>query len=273
MIDGVIGRPSEASVSVFDSSVLFGDAYFESLRTYNGNPVLLDAHLLRLAEAVIDAGYANPPDESLLRAEVLRAIDETELDECLIRVSVTGGTRRALLAERPRAATRIIWCLPLSDAAREGGDRPIVASLVDLPGYAFPRKSANFQTAVRLTDRARGRGIDEVIIRDKDRVIEGLTSNVFAALGDELVTPLLGRCLPGVTRGAILGIAARCGLRPVERELSKGDLFNSDAVYVANSLIELRRVVELDGREIASLPEQHATLLAALRAHYLGTSA
>ncbi len=50
MIDGRILDPEDAKVSVFDRGFLYGDAVFETIRTYGGVPFALDRHLERLSE-------------------------------------------------------------------------------------------------------------------------------------------------------------------------------------------------------------------------------
>ncbi len=270
MVGGRLLGAGEASVSVFDAAVLHGDAYFETFRTYDGRPALMDAHIERLLSAINAAGYAGAPDAAQMRDEVLATIEHSGLDEAQVRVTVSRGVREHGLAAPARQATRIVAVSPLADAARQGGERPVAAKLVNLHGYSFPRKSANYQRAAGLVDELRDAGFDEGIVTDGGEVIEGLTTNVFAQLHDQLVTPPLGRCLPGVTRAAILAIAKSCDLEPHERRLSTDDLMAADAVMVSNSLIELRRVVRIGDTQLTGVGREsaHWRLLDALRRHY-----
>jgi len=104
-------------------------------------------------------------------------------------------------SSEPASTTRIITA-QLITASKAGLDATV--SLSDLPDYSYPHKSANYQLNVELLLAARQLGCDEVLIADDRQLIEAATSNVFVLSGDELVTPALGRCLPGITRGAVL---------------------------------------------------------------------
>lgn len=234
-------------MSVFDAAVLHGDAYFETLRTYDGRPALLDAHLRRLADSMEQAGFPDPPSERELADEVAEAVNEFSEGDVSIRVTVSRGQRDLGLTTEPEASTRIVTAR-LIDKSVAGLDAAV--TVADVPGYSYPHKSANYQRQSELLRGARASGIDDVLIADAGELIEGATSNVFLIAGDELATPELGRCLPGVTRAAVLALAESQDLRAVERGVSLAELQNADEVFLTNSLIELRRVISVDGAPV-----------------------
>ena len=47
-VNGVVTEAAQAKVSVLDNGFTFGDAVYETLRTYGGRPFHLDRHLRRL---------------------------------------------------------------------------------------------------------------------------------------------------------------------------------------------------------------------------------
>ena len=47
-VNGQIFDQARASISIFDHGFLYGEGIYETLRTYNGRPFLLDRHLRRL---------------------------------------------------------------------------------------------------------------------------------------------------------------------------------------------------------------------------------
>jgi branched-subunit amino acid aminotransferase/4-amino-4-deoxychorismate lyase len=270
IVNGKLLDPDVPAVSVFDAAVLHGDAYFETLRTYNGRPALLGAHLARLTAAVEQAGFPDPPSIGDLADEVAAAVNEFSEGELSIRVMVSRGQRDLGLTTEPARATRIVTAR-LIDESPAGRDAAV--SVADVPGYTYPHKSANYQRQSELLRGARGAGIDDVLISDAGELIEGATSNVFVICGDELATPALGRCLPGVTRGAVLGLADAAGLRAVERGVSVDELRAADEIFLTNSLIELRRVDSIDGRRVGGRArEAVAAIRSALLATYLETA-
>jgi branched-subunit amino acid aminotransferase/4-amino-4-deoxychorismate lyase len=262
IVNGTLVDPSAPAVSVFDAAVLHGDAYFETLRTYDGRPALLPQHLARLNSAITAAGFPDPPSATQLEDEVAAAINEFSEGDVVIRVSVSRGVREFGLGSDPESTTRIVTAHLLT-SSKAGMDATVTIS--DLPGYAYPHKSANYQLQSSLLRVAREFGFDEVLIAEDEELIEGATSNVFLIIGEELVTPELGRCLPGITRQAVLDIAQGCGLAPVERIVSPLELHEADGVFICNSLIELRAVTNY-GKASARIPELREALLH----HYRG---
>jgi branched-subunit amino acid aminotransferase/4-amino-4-deoxychorismate lyase len=206
---------------------------FETLRTYDGAPALLGAHLARMGCA--DRG---------LEATVLERLR-----------GVTGDV-----------AIRIVGdAVELGPLPAESND-PVDVKLTEVPGYAYPVKSTDRALHDRLLEEA---GTFDVLIVDDRTVVEGARTNVFLLTDDELVTPPLGRCLPGITRAALLEIAPALGLNVRQRPIAPAELFAADHVLLTNSLRGVRRVGTIDGSSVggggAELPER---LQAALLAHY-----
>ncbi len=256
----------EATVPALDTGALYGDGLFETLRTYGGRPAFLDAHLERLARSAAALEIELPTSADLEHA-VGAAIAALGAPEAYIRLSVTRGTAgapglRAAAAAGPAAPVVLVAPLPAS-----GGDTPATAVLLD--GRFSPptpmHKSLSWQHAVRAT---RAAGEHEGLYLDVNgHVTEGVTTNVFAILGDVLHTPPADRCLPGVTRAVVLGLARAVGLQPSEAPLPAGDLRGADEVLLTGSLAEVRAVTAIDGRPVgAGRPgPRHAALLAAYR--------
>src|SRR4029078_13403359 len=91
-VNGQIARAEEATVPVYDHGFLYGEGVYETLRTYNRVPFLLDRHVPRLRAA---AGYLQVPvpfrdDElaSWIKATMTAA---GPMREAYIRVLLTRG--------------------------------------------------------------------------------------------------------------------------------------------------------------------------------------
>src|SRR5215472_41531 len=50
-VNGRISDQDHAVVSVFDHGFLYGEGVYETLRTYNGQPLLFDRHMRRLRKS------------------------------------------------------------------------------------------------------------------------------------------------------------------------------------------------------------------------------
>lgn len=213
-------------------------AVFETLRTYDGAPALLDEHLARL--------QADDP------AQLKRAVLER------------------LAAERADVIVRIVGeQIELYPLPEDPGP-DVAAATVDVPGYAYPRKFVDRSVHDRLLEQAR---TFDVIIHDAGEVVEGARTNVFALIEDALITPPLGRCLPGVTRSAVIAIAPKLGLEIVQRPLTLDELTAADELLLTNSVRGVKRVSTLDGREVGGRAGRvQAELEAALLDHYRGAA-
>ena len=93
-LDGNIVPAAEATISVFDRGFLFGDSIYETLRTYNRKPFLLDRHLERLQNSARMLYMELPMKLEEISREVQRTIEASTNNECYIRIIVTRGSGR-----------------------------------------------------------------------------------------------------------------------------------------------------------------------------------
>jgi branched-chain amino acid aminotransferase len=73
-IDGQFVESTEASVSVFDHGLLYGDGCFEGIRIYNGRILKLRSHIVRMFESAaairLQPGYSIDEIEEVVRETV-----------------------------------------------------------------------------------------------------------------------------------------------------------------------------------------------------------
>jgi branched-subunit amino acid aminotransferase/4-amino-4-deoxychorismate lyase len=93
----------------------------------------------------------------------------------------------------------------------------------------------------------RREAVDEVLWRGVDGCYtEGSRSNLFAVLGERVLTPPVdGRILAGVTRGALIEAGRSVGLEVFESAVHPA--MSIDELYATSTLKELAPVVLLDG--------------------------
>ena len=157
----------------------------------------------------------------------------------------------------------------LPEHALEDPELPVSVIMCNVPGYAYPHKSTERELHTMLFEQAAEAGAFEAVIHDGGQVIEGTRTNVFALLGDRLITPPLGRCLPGVTRSVIAQVADETGLHFRAAPLSVDELLAADEILLTNALIGVRRVTRAGGAPVAGrAPAVRGELHAALRAYY-----
>jgi branched-chain amino acid aminotransferase len=106
-------------------------------------------------------------------------------------------------------------------------------------------KSINYIPAILALGRARQQGAIESIYIDRNgRLLEGTTTNLFAFIGDTLVTPALS-ILPGITRQVIISLAKDKFDLQI-RDVHKNEMRLMDEVFLTASNKEVVPVVRMD---------------------------
>jgi branched-subunit amino acid aminotransferase/4-amino-4-deoxychorismate lyase len=253
--------PEEPVVRADDEALLRGRAAFETLRVYGGRAFRVDEHLDRLTASTASIGL--PPlarDELVeLASLVLRGSENA-----VLRFVWTAGSAEA----RPLGLALLSEIPEWIETTRTHGARAVtllgIRAAVPwlLPGV----KSTSYAVNMAAEAEAKRRGADEAVFVDPDRlVLEGTVTNVWWRSGSMLYTPSLELgILAGVTRGALLELAAGAGYTVVEDVFPLDALLSADEVFTSSSVREVMPLVEVDGRAFARGPAADE-LQAALR--------
>ena len=91
-------------------------------------------------------------------------------------------------------------------------------------------------------------GYDEaILLNSKGFVAEGSITNIFVVKDDKIFTPTIeSGALPGITRRVLLN---DLHLDIKEMDISVDFLFNSDEVFVTNSLMGIKVISKIDKQE------------------------
>jgi len=249
----------EARVSALDAGLLFGAGLFETLRVYGGRPFRLGAHLARLRESgeALRILVAETDDE--IAAVIDRLVAENGVGEARVRLTATRGP----LAEGEEddagpPATLLVTAGPMTpypEAFYRGGATAIVsdihASETDPRTY---HKTTNYlANLLALREARRGRAAEALRFNSRNHLAEGAVSNVFLVSGGRLLTPPVeDGLLAGITRSAVLEVAAEVGVDAEQRSLAVGDLLDADEVFLTNSIMEVMPVTRVEARTIGA---------------------
>ena len=258
MMNGKLVAPEAATVSVFDRGFLYGDSIYEVIRTYDGIPFELEAHVTRLARSASHIGMRLPVSRGALTDEIEATVAIADHPESYIRVIMTRGA--GPIGLDPALAVdpvRLILVQPLTPPTPQQYDAGVTVAVTNirrnLRAAVDPAaKTGNYLNSVLALREARQRGAYEGIMLDhRDLVTEGSSSNIFAVYGDRLMTPPLDvGLLAGITRAVVLRIAPRAGLRPIEAPLSAASLYEADEVWLTSTIREVLPIVKVDNRSI-----------------------
>ncbi len=265
-IDGKWFPKSEAKISVFDHGLLYGDGVFEGIRTYGSLVFKLEEHLKRLWESAHTLMLEIPMTRKEMETAIIETLRRNQLTDGYIRVVVTRGVGDLGLdpAKCKRATVFIITdkiALYPEALYKNGLDIITVPTVRNLPEAVNPSvKSLNYLNNILAKIEAKNGGcVEALMLNAQGYVAECTGDNVFmiqhegSAGKPILLTPptYLG-ALKGITRGAILEIAAAQKLAAEERVLTRHDLFNADEVFLTGTAAEVIPVVKIDGRIIGT---------------------
>ena len=256
-VDGTLVPAAEATVNVRDRGFLYGDAVFETLRAYGGEPFEWAAHVDCLERSATRLGFEEvlPPREDL-HDRVTETLDANDLSEASVRLSISRGVQDRGLTPDPRVDPTITVAveeLPRGGADGERAwDEPATLRTVETrrsPAEALPADVRTHSYLNGLLARLElPEDADEALVRSMEgHVTEGATSNLFLVHNGTLYTPTTSLpLLPGVTRGVVLDIA-RGESFPVETgRYNVTDVREADELFLTNSTWEVRPVTEID---------------------------
>ena len=98
-------------------------------------------------------------------------------------------------------------------------------------------------------DRALKAGFDDALMLDwQGRLAESTGANIFLAMGGKLVTPKVENFLDGITRRAVMGMAAKRGWSVEERAVMPEELDEANEVFLCGTAAEIVPVGAIDER-------------------------
>jgi D-alanine transaminase len=254
-LNGEFLPQEKATVSVNDRGFLFSDGIYEVTPAYRGRFFLLDRHRERLLKGMcelrIDADLA-PLAE--VHDELLRQNGLAEEPVSIVYLQITRGVAPRTHAFPPTPVAPTVYAFakafhrPTPERWKEG------FRAVTVPDRRWARvdiKTVSLLGNVLAQQAAVDAGVDDAILVRDGVALEGAHSNLFAVLGDTLVThPLSNVILPGITRGYILQLAREMGIPTEERPVQVEELRRADEAFFTGTTTEVKPCVAIDGEPV-----------------------
>lgn len=259
---GKIMPASEASVSVMDHGLLYGDGVFEGIRFYQRCAFYLDSHLRRLRDSAQAICLQIPLNDEQLKQAIEQLIVSFALEDGYIRLLVTRGAGSLGISPVSCSTPEVIIIVDeidmVSPDQRNRGIKAVTAATRRLSADGLsPRiKSLNYLNHILARLEAHNAGAQEAfMLNAAGNIAEGSTDNVFIVRDGLLVTPPLSDGpLNGVTRGIIIALAKERSIDVRESSITTYDVYTADECFVTGTGAELIPVYELDGRALRHCP-------------------
>lgn len=254
---------AEANVHVLTHGLHYGTGVFDSLRAYAtpSGPALVHhrAHHERLRDSASLYGMELPFSVDELVSVTRELVASNRLPESYVRTIAFRGSGTMGVSPRGSPVEVAIatwgWGAYLGEDARTRGIRAKVSSWrrighgTHLPGA---KATAHYLNSVLARVEAEELGFDEAILLDDAGLLaEGSGENLFLVSRGQLLTPpLASGALGGITRLAVLELAAVLGIPLAERPITRGELYLADELFMTGTAAEITPVREVDSRPI-----------------------
>jgi branched-chain amino acid aminotransferase len=263
-INGKLLPPEQATLSVYDHGLLYGDGVFEGIRIYSGRIFKLRTHLDRLYASAKSIRLPMPYAIDQLEQAVRDTVAANDRRDGYIRLCVTRGEGtlglNPFVCKQPSIFIIVDSIALYPPELYEQGMAVITSSVVrNHPAALSPRiKSMNYLNNILAKIEAIDAGVMEaVMLNHLGYVAECTGDNIFLVTHRDgrptlLTPPLHAGILEGVTKGAVEQIAREQNINVLSGDLTKHDLYIADEMFLTGTAAELIPVTKIDGRIIGS---------------------
>ncbi|NGX84206.1 aminotransferase class IV [Aequorivita sp. KMM 9714] len=243
-LNGQIVKEQDASISINNRGLHYGDAVFETMRYGNGKIYFWKDHYLRLKSSlkILKMESSENFSSNFLKQEISKTIAAQASLNSSYRVKLlvwrkaggkytpfTNEVEYAIMVEALASLT-----YPSNIGAYKIGayDEHLVSS-----GELSTLKSNNRLINVLGSVFAKENGFDNCfLLNEKNNVVEALNGNLFIVSGKTIITPPIQEgCLNGIMRKQLITIVKSDTEYSIkETSISVMDLHNADEIFITN---------------------------------------
>ena len=257
-IDGKLLPKAEATVSVYDHGLLYGDGVFEGIRVYNDKIFACDAHLRRLYDSAKSLRLTIPIDAGAIRDAIVQTYRANNFTDCYVRVIVTRGPGDLGLDPKKSGAPTVIV---ITDTLKvypaemyQRGMSVITSSYIRNHPNSTPArvKSLNYLNNILAKIEANDAGVPEAIMLNHlGNVAECTADNIFVVRDGRITTPGKDQAiLEGITRQTIIDLCRQHAIPIAEGVVQRHDVYVADELFVTGTGAEVMAITRVDGRTI-----------------------
>ena len=255
-LNGEMVPESRAVISVRDRGFVYGDAVFDTTRTFGGRIFKLSEHLDRFFNSLRYLRM-DPPLTKRQFADITMQVLEANLP-----LLEEGGdywvTQRVTRGAPGGSPTVIVECVPLPFAQRAAyyrdGMPVIVPSVRRTPPDAMsPRaKMHNYINLVLATQEVEAQNPDAwpILLDMNGNLCEGPGANIFLVKDGEVLTPREQYVLAGISRETAIDLAHELGIPLREADIDLYDAYTADEAFITSTSFCIVPVSSFNGSAI-----------------------
>lgn len=263
-LNGKLVRGTDAAIPILDRGILWGDAVYDSIRTYSGAPFQRDYRIARFFRSLYYARIDIGMGQDALRQitdEVLQAnlpLLEPN-DDLSMNLYVSRGSMAIDNGLTP-AGTVAVFCnlIPFASYARfyvTGAPAVIPSTRRTPPQSVSPKaKISNKMNHFVAELEAKASNSDAyAIMLDLDgNITEGSGSNFLFVVDGRIKIPDTRLVLSGADMAALLELAAGLGIEADEGTYTPYDVYNADEAFLTTNSFGILPISSLNGLPIGS---------------------
>lgn len=236
--------------------IAYGDGLFETIAVSGGVPRLLPLHLDRLTagaarlQLVVDTGALH--DEIAAALDAVRSSAASSLCHGVLKLIVyERGAARGYVRKGAGSARLIQWFPGVDPSFRQRSPAPARLCRQRLalqPALAGLKHLNRLEQVVARNEWRNDEFVEGLMLDSEGCLVEGVVSNLFLIRGGQLLTPRLDRCgVAGILRRLVMEqLAPSLSLSVVEERLPLNTLYQSDELFLTNSLFGIQPVSQVD---------------------------
>ncbi|MEM8985962.1 MAG: D-amino-acid transaminase [Pseudomonadota bacterium] len=257
-VNGAYVPHNEAAVHIEDRGYQFSDGVYEVCFVANGLLLDEEGHLDRLDRSLAELRIAAPLTRKALRLVMREMIRRNRVVNGLVYLQATRGVARRNHAFPTATAPSLVLTARNAPALWRDGKAEKGVGVITVPDERWKRpyiKSVSLLPNVLAKQAAVDAGAGEAWFVDAEGFItEGSSTNawIVSADGVLITRPAESDILKGITRTAILEIAAAEGYEVVERPFSPEEVRVAREAFMSAATAMVTPIVSIDGESIAN---------------------
>ena len=256
-VGGKLAHRDEAGVSPFDSAVQGGDAVWEGLRLYGGRIFRLEAHLARLRASARALAFTQIPSDEEITEEIRRTLAANGMQDGVhIRLTLSRGVKltSGMDPRLNQAGPTLIVLAEFKDPVYDADGITLITASVrrPAPDCLDPKiHHNNLLPSILAKIEANVAGADDAVVLDhRGFIAETNATHLFLVTGGTLATPTTVSCPAGITRAAVLELAAAAGLACQTGDYTLPQLYTADEAFLSGTAAEIVPIRSVDDRVI-----------------------
>ena len=249
-INGEYKNLEDPQITPDNIGLLRGYGIFEFMRTYNEKLFRFDQHMDRLFNSSEIMNIEIPYNREEIKEIAQNLKKKNEMENCSIRVVVTGGRVTSHAGYDCQAPTFMVLCEKPKFLPEEYYDQGVELITLKHQRILPKVKYTNYILPISKRQELEERDKFDFLYIDNGKVLESVTSSFFMIKDGKLITPKED-VLRGTTREFVIEIA-QDNFEVVRREIEVSELEEADEAFLTATNKEVLPVVRIDEIQIGN---------------------